>query len=149
MSESNGTISSGPVMSNPKPFLVSAFLDWIISNNCTPYISVICDMPNVVVPQDYIVDGFITLNISGNAVRNFALKDDTISFWAGFDGLDNHIIVPVEAICNIYAKENGEGMMFAVKPPEKTELDSEPVSASIASETEPRPSGPPKLSVVK
>ena len=50
------------------------------------------------------------------AVHNLTLGDDQIIFNARFGGKPTDIFVPTGAVLAIYAKENGQGMMFTEEP---------------------------------
>ncbi|MBQ0731812.1 MAG: ClpXP protease specificity-enhancing factor [Oleispira antarctica] len=137
-------------MTPSRPYLMRALNEWILENDCTPYVLVDAGMPGVQVPEDYIDNGQIVLNISMSAVKSLLIDDDGLSFNARFGGVPIDLYVPMVAILAIYAKENGQGMVFGSeagapdpnKPPEppeptKPKRDEKPVK--------PRPS----LKVVK
>lgn len=99
-------------MTSNKPYLVRAFYDWIVDNNCTPYIVVNALEDGVEVPQDYVTDGQIVLNLSPVSVKSLSITLESISFNARFAGVPMSVMVPIPAIMGIYAKENGQGMIF-------------------------------------
>ncbi|MFT4766614.1 MAG: stringent starvation protein B, partial [Oleispira sp.] len=111
----------------------------ILENDCTPYVLVDAGMPGVQVPEDYVDNGQIVLNISMSAVKSLLIDDDGLSFNARFGGVPIDLYVPMVAILAIYAKENGQGMVFGSeagapdpnKPPEPTKpkRDEKPVKA--------------------
>ncbi len=103
-------------MTSSKPYFVRALYDWIVDNNCTPYLLVDATRTGVVVPQDYVKDGSIVLNIAPGAVVEFNMLDDAVSFNARFSGQPMDVWVPMGAVLGIYAKENGQGMMFDPEP---------------------------------
>ena len=47
-----------------RPYLLRALYDWIVDSGETPNILVDAEMYGVVVPQEYVQDGQIVLNIS-------------------------------------------------------------------------------------
>ncbi|MFQ3170417.1 MAG: stringent starvation protein B [Oleispira sp.] len=134
-------------MTPSRPYLMRALNEWILENDCTPYVLVDAGMPGVQVPEDYVDNGQIVLNISMSAVKSLLIDDDGLSFNARFGGVPIDLYVPMVAILAIYAKETGQGMVFGSeagapdpnKPPEpaKPKRDEKPVK--------PRPS----LKVVK
>jgi len=67
---------------------------------------------NVDVPGKFIDNGRIILNISYDATHNLVLGDDAISFNARFSGTATDVNVPIGSVLAIYARENGQGMMF-------------------------------------
>ena len=99
-------------MTSSRPYLLRAIYEWILDNDCTPHILVNALHPEAQVPQDYVKDGQIVLNIAPGAVQNLSLVNDAVSFSARFQGVPNQVFVSIDAILGIYAKENGKGMMF-------------------------------------
>jgi stringent starvation protein B len=123
-------------MTPSRPYLMRALNEWILENDCTPYVLVDAGMPGVQVPEDYIDNGQIVLNISMSAVKSLLIDDDGLSFNARFGGVPIDLYVPMVAILAIYAKENGQGMVFgneagAPDPnkPTKTKREEKPVKA--------------------
>lgn len=100
-------------MTSTRPYLIRAFYDWIVDNDCTPYIVINSSMVDVDVPQEYVEEGQIVLNIAISAVNGLILGDHAIEFQARFGGKIRRIYAPVLSIVAIYAKENGRGMVFA------------------------------------
>jgi stringent starvation protein B len=125
------------IMTPSRPYLMRALNEWILENDCTPYVLVDAGMPGVQVPEDYVDNGQIVLNISMSAVKSLLIDDDGLSFNARFGGVPIDLYVPMVAILAIYAKENGQGMVFGSeagapdpnKPPgsTKTKRDDKPV----------------------
>jgi stringent starvation protein B len=89
-----------------------ALNEWILENDCTPYVLVDAGLPGVQVPEDYVNNGQIVLNISTSAVKSLLIDDEGLSFNARFGGVPIDLYVPMVAILAIYAKENGQGMVF-------------------------------------
>ena len=65
------------------------------------------------VPAEHVQDGKIVLNIAPMAVNGLTLGDDEITFSARFSGKSQSIHAPTQAVLAIYARENGQGMMFS------------------------------------
>lgn len=99
-------------MTTHRPYLVRALNEWILDNNCTPYILVNAFEKGVQVPQNYVKDGQIVLNISPVAVQGLVISNQGIEFNGRFGGIPTHVYVPTAAVLGIYAKENGQGMIF-------------------------------------
>jgi len=99
-------------MKSSKPYLINALYEWIVDNDCTPHILVKADHKGVVVPTEFVKDGQIVFNISMNAVSKLVLDKKLISFDGRFKGVQQSVHVPIGAVMGIYARENGEGMMF-------------------------------------
>src|SRR5690349_4333850 len=111
-----------------RPYLIRALYDWCTDNGLTPYVAVQVD-DTVQVPREYVKNGEIVLNISFDATSSLKLGNDFIEFKARFAGTAREIMVPVNRVIAIYARENGQGMAFPV-----------PVPGAPASEEPPRPS---------
>ena len=79
------------------------------------------------VPVEYVKDGQIVLNLSAGATGNLQLTNDFIQFNARFKGVARELYIPMGAALAIYARENGDGVMFE---PEEIydELNREPTS---------------------
>jgi len=99
-------------MTPSRPYLIRALYEWILENECTPYIMVNAFEDGVEVPQEHVKDGQIILNISPNAVQNLSIRNEAIDFDGRFGGIPKKVYVPVGAVTVIYAKENGQGMVF-------------------------------------
>ncbi len=95
-----------------KPYLIRAIYDWILDNNLTPHLLVDADNDQAVLPEDFIEDGRIVLNIRPEAIDALSLGNEEIQFNARFKGQPMRVIVPVTAVLAIYARENGKGMVF-------------------------------------
>lgn len=114
-----------PAMTSNRPYLLRAFYEWITANRCTPYLLVDTHMPGVLVPQQHInKDDQLVLNIAQSAVAGLDMGNYIIRFNARFGGIPTDIEVPVGAVVGIYARENGQGMVFEAEetpePPEPT-----------------------------
>lgn len=126
-------------MTSLKPYLIRSIYEWIIDNQLTPHLLVNAADGNAVVPEQFVEDGKIVLNIRPEAVQSLSLGNDIIEFNARFSGKGMHIVVPVADVLAIYAKENGKGMIFDPED-DKSNNDSSP---------EKKPSGRPNLRVIK
>ena len=100
-------------MSSNKPYLLRALNEWILDNGQTPHIIVDINAQNLQVPQEAIQDGKLVLNIAPQATRQLEMGNDAISFEARFSARSFEIFLPIDAVMAIYARENGQGMMFA------------------------------------
>jgi len=140
-------------MSPNRPYLLRAFFDWIVDNDCTPHIIVDAHHPMVAVPQEFVKDGQIVLNIAPRAVTNLSLDGDDVQFSARFNGMPVDIYVPIAGVLGIYAQENGQGMVFdkedSPEPPPSAPPPSAPkmVRSSDAKDKSIKPK--PSLRVVK
>lgn len=100
-------------LTSRRPYLIRALYDWVLDNDLTPHLLVAADAPGVDVPRQFVTDdGKITVNVSPSAVRALALDNDIIRFSARFSGSNYNVVVPPGAVLALYARENGEGMLF-------------------------------------
>ncbi|MEY2840617.1 MAG: hypothetical protein RJB60_2916 [Pseudomonadota bacterium] len=99
-----------------RPYLIRALHDWCTDNGFTPYLAVYVD-PTVQVPQEYVKNNEIVLNVSFDATSQLQLGNEFIEFKARFGGVARDISVPVDHVIAIYARENGQGMAFPVPTP--------------------------------
>lgn len=95
-----------------RPYLLRAHYDWLMDNELTPHLVVDATVVGTQVPQQYVKDGQIVLNIASTAVGNLELGNDWIEFHARFGGIPHHVWVPLAAVIAIYARENGAGIAF-------------------------------------
>lgn len=140
-------------MTSSRPHLIRAIYDWLLENDLTPYALVDARWPGVDVPAHVVKDGQVVLNLAPRAVAQLDLGRERIAFLARFNGVSTAVSVPVGAVLALYARENGQGMMF---PPEASSAAAE--AGSVAStEASGAPDGPapsggkprPALRVVK
>ena len=99
-------------MTSSVPYLLRAIHEWIMDNDCTPYLIIDANVAETQVPQAYVKDGQIVLNISPMAIRDLLIDDNFVVFSGRFGGVSHHISAPMQAVMGIVAKENGEGMWF-------------------------------------
>jgi stringent starvation protein B len=105
-------ISSATTTStSTRPYLIRALHEWCVDNGFTPLITVYVDA-NTQVPKEHVKDKEIVLNLSFDATSGLKLGNDYIEFKARFSGVARDIIVPVDRVMAIYARENSQGMAF-------------------------------------
>ncbi len=126
-------------MTPSKPYLLRALYEWILDNDLTPHVIADADASDVDVPPQAIQEGRVVLNISPTATRNLTMENDSLQFQARFGGVSREVWLPMSAILAIYARENGQGMMFA---------DGEEAPPPDDDGPKKRPDGP-KLRVIK
>lgn len=126
-----------------RPYLLRAYYDWLVDNDFTPYLVVDATYSGVNVPVEYVKDGQIVLNLSANATGNFLLNNEAIQFSARFQGVPRDIYIPMGAALAIYARENGDGVMFepeAIYDELNTPtIDEQPLSFAEAVDQKPQP----------
>jgi stringent starvation protein B len=132
-------------MTPSRPYIMRALYEWIADNECTPYMLVDAAVKDVLVPRQFVKEGQIVLNISAGAVVDLEISNDAVSFNGRFGGVATDIYVPVSAVIGIYARENGQGMVF--------DAEDNPDDGGGAPDDTPtkpgRPEGRPSLKVVK
>ena len=141
-------------MNSSRPYLIRALYEWIVENDCTPHLLVDADYPGARVPPGYAKDGQVVLNVSPSAVRHLHMDNDAVSFEGRFGGVPQSLFIPAAAVLAVYARENGQGMVFDLEP---SSVDDDADAAADAGDDDqgpppsepPRPSGRPRLKVVK
>jgi stringent starvation protein B len=116
-----------------RPYLVRALYEWCTDNGLTPYVAVMVD-ETVQVPREFVQDGEIVLNVSFEATSSLKLGNEFIEFKARFGGKPREIMVPMNRVMAIYARENGQGMAFPVNRAERV---GKPSDVSVSSLEEP------------
>ena len=94
-----------------RPYLIRALHDWCTDNGFTPYVAVFVDS-HVQVPTEYVKNNEIVLNVGFEATSALKLGNEAIEFKARFGGASREIVVPVDHVIAIYARETGQGMAF-------------------------------------
>jgi stringent starvation protein B len=100
-------------MLSRRPYLLRAMHEWISDNLQTPHIVVDATLNGVSVPQQFVQNGKIILNVSHSATNGLALGNDLVSFRARFGGVTYDVSIPITAVLGIYARETGQGMIFS------------------------------------
>ncbi|GAB1233288.1 ClpXP protease specificity-enhancing factor [Ferrigenium sp. UT5] len=131
-------MTTGPAT---KPYLIRAIYEWCTDSGFTPYLAVQVD-DYTQVPKAYVKEGRIVLNIGADAVKNLHLGNEDITCSGRFGGVAHQIIVPVAAVVGIFAKENGQGLVFQASQTVLPTVDGADGPLS------PTP-GKPKLTIVK
>ena len=98
-----------------KPYLIRAIYEWCSDSGFTPYLSIKVDAQTRV-PEEFVKNGEIILNVSHDAAHHLTLGDDLIQFSARFNGISREVSIPVRAVQGIFAKETSKGILF---PPEE------------------------------
>jgi len=131
-----------------RPYLVRALHQWCTDNGYTPYVAVSVDQ-TVQVPRDYVNNGEIVLNVSFDATSGLELSNEFIEFKARFGGVAREIVVPMDRVLAIYARENGQGMAFPA--PSASDIDhAKQTAQSDESPTPPSPASTrPQLKRIK
>ncbi|GGP78361.1 ClpXP protease specificity-enhancing factor [Shewanella ulleungensis] len=127
-----------PITPN-RPYLLRAYYEWLMDNHLTPHVVVDAFVKGTQVPQQFVKDGQIVLNIATGAVANLHMTNDAVEFNARFGGVPQNVFLPMASIVAIYARENGAGTVFDMEDAymiedEHDELSSVPSSVKSAEE---------------
>lgn len=96
-----------------RPYLLRAMHEWMSDSGLTPHIIVDASVDGVEVPERHVEDGKIVLNVSFAATDHLELGNEFVRFSARFSGASHTVFVPVAAVLGIYARETGQGLIFA------------------------------------
>ena len=156
-------------MTPSRPYIMRALYEWIVDNDCTPYLLVDARRPGVEVPvrqgetRPWKVGGLsratahlVSTSNGGPAyggtpddasVIELLIGNEWISFNGRFGGTPTDILLPVSAVIGIYARENGQGMVFEAEDPSPEPPDNPPGDGGGPSSS--KPEGRPALKIVK
>lgn len=123
--------SSDQDQPSTRPYLIRALHEWCSDNGFSPYLAVHVD-GSVQVPMEFVKEGEIVLNVGVDATNGLRLGNDFIEFKARFGGVAREIVVPVDHVVAIYARENGQGMAFPAPSPSVLAAVSRPLEAPQA-----------------
>ncbi len=104
-------------MTPRRPYLVRAIYQWVLDNGFTPHVLVNAGIEGVQVPPEYVRDGQIVLNLAPSAVKDLYIGDDRVELSARFGGVARPVTFPMAAVLALYARENGQGMVFPDEGP--------------------------------
>ena len=128
--------------SSTRPYLIRALHDWCTDNGFTPYIAVFVDEA-VRVPKEYVKNNEIVLNVGFEATSALKLGNETIEFKARFGGTSREIVVPIDHVIAIYARENGQGMAFPMPTDAAgSDADGSKPDSAVTPSRGPRLAGP-------
>ena len=137
-----------------KPYMIRAMHEWCVDNGLTPHLLVAVDVQTRV-PMAYVKDGEIVLNLNYSATKDLLIGNEAITFSARFGGKASDLYVPLHAVRGIFARENGQGMVFQPETEEtRHEVGKAKVTASVTESPDQPPDKPtaakkPSLKLVK
>ncbi len=117
-------------MISTKPYLIRGIREWALDNGLTPQILVDAHAEGVDVPAAYVKDGRITLNIDDKAISDAEFGNEWLLFGTRFQGHHVGVEIPVTAVVAVFARENGQGVVFK---------DDDPTTPNAPQEGQPRP----------
>ena len=138
---SSPPIAPATAGTSTRPYLIRALHDWCTDNGFTPYVAVFVDA-TVQVPNEYVKNNEIVLNVGFEATSSLKLGNEAIEFKARFGGSSREIVVPIDHVIAIYARENGQGMAFPMpadgQKPVSGETDAAATAAGVSAMRGPR-----------
>lgn len=117
-------------MISQKPFLIRALYEWCTENDLTPHLMTFVDK-NTIVPQMFVKNNQIVLNIAYSATKDLVISNEWITFQATFSGSAQDIAIPVANVLGIFGKENAQGMQFELENYTPTSPDNNPPSGGL------------------
>lgn len=119
-----------------RPYLARAIYEWICDNNLTPYLLVDATKPYTDVPQQFVQEGQIVLNIVPHAVHMLNISNESVTFSARFGGVSKDIYVPMNAVLGLYARENGQGLFFDPDEYANVQIDEDALKSNSSESSE-------------
>jgi len=116
-----------------RPYLLRAYYDWLMDNQLTPHVVVDAYVPGTQVPQQYVKDGQIVLNITESAVGNLQITNEFIEFSTRFGGVPQQVLLPMAAIVASRRKTNWAGTAFDLEESYQID-DAEETGLSVVKE---------------
>ncbi|MEC8123485.1 MAG: ClpXP protease specificity-enhancing factor [Pseudomonadota bacterium] len=132
-----------------RPYLARAIYEWICDNNLTPYLLVDATQPYTDVPQQFVQDGQIVLNLAPHSVHMLNMSNDAITFSARFSGASKDLYIPMNALLGLYARENGQGLFFDPDEYANVQIEEDALKSNKSDETEITTDAPKKKSSLR
>lgn len=101
-------------MMSQKPYLIRALYEWCMDNNFTPHLMNFVD-ESTIVPQKFVQENKIVLNIAPHSVKDLIIGNSWITFKATFSGVIQDVCIPISNVLAIFSQENGQGMQFKLE----------------------------------
>jgi len=137
-------------MKSFKKHIFNATYEWLIENGKRPYIIIDFTNEQVIAPAGYDRDGYLVLNLSPNAIGDFLVNDDGISFKGAFNGKRQAVSLPWDAVVRLYADGTGEGLSDMAADEWRNQMDMWSIQCPRDESTNVKPTeNKPKLSIVK
>ncbi len=110
ISDSSGGKDQAP-SGTTKPYLMRAIYEWALDNGLTPHVLISTDNADVI-PGRYVKENRFVLNIHPRSVSGLDISNELLWCSARFSGKPLEIAAPISAVLAIYARENGQGIVF-------------------------------------
>ena len=135
-------MSSVKKLTSSRPYFLRALNEWMVDNDLSPHIVIDSTAPGVGLPEEHLSNDAVVFNISPESVKSLRITNKLLTCNASFSGQALDIMIPVNAILQIFAKENGVGMGFDKNPiltvplvDEEMEIQHEPEEPEPQKET--------------
>jgi stringent starvation protein B len=130
--------------------MIRALYEWCVDNGYTPHVLVAVDA-DTLVPEGFVKNGEIVLNINYSATKDLLIGNDAITFSARFNGVSSNLYIPMNAVRAIFARENGQGVSFDVEPaqPGRSQHEHPAENGSDGGDPSPSSGKKPSLRLVK
>ncbi|MBJ9954855.1 MULTISPECIES: ClpXP protease specificity-enhancing factor [Acinetobacter] len=132
-----------------RPYLARAIYEWICDNNLTPYLLVDATQPYTDVPQQFVQDGQIVLNLAPHSVHMLNMSNDAITFSARFSGASKDLYIPMNAVLGLYARENGQGLFFDPEEYANVQIEEDALKSNKSEQPETTSDAPKKKSSLR
>ncbi len=133
-------MSSVKKLSSSRPYLLRALYEWINDNGLSPHIVIDTNARGVGLPKEHLNKNAVVFNISPESVKSLRITNKVLTCNASFSGVAVDVIVPINAVLQVFAKENGMGMGFVehidMTAPlfdEEIEVEHQPLTALSSS----------------
>ena len=114
-----------------KPYLIRAIYEWCCDNGYTPHL-VVKAGGRARLPMAYVRNGEIVLNVSPTATNGLQMGNDVIEFQARFNGVPEYVVVPVDNVLAIFARETGFVVPFNIGPAAGADADASDAGSATA-----------------
>ena len=114
-----------------KPYLIRAIYEWCCDNGYTPHL-VVKAGGRARLPMAYVRNGEIVLNVSPTATNGLQMGNDVIEFQARFNGVPEYVVVPVDNVLAIFARETGFVVPFNIGPAAGADADASDAGSASA-----------------
>jgi len=134
------------------PYVFNGMYEWMLDQGLIPEIVINTQIPGVSIP-DYLYDEpFLILNIDPNAIRDFVIDDDGVSFSTKFTQVSHNVFFPLKSVVGMQSR----GGLYQLSMPPVIEDPKEKPSVDIPtkpkdnkSESKKKTTLPPYMKVIK
>lgn len=139
-------MSSVKKLSSSRAYFIRALNEWMVDNELSPHIVIDSNAPGVGLPEEHLNKDAVVFNISPESVKSLRITNKLLTCNASFSGHAVDIMIPINAVLQVFAKENGAGMGFDKNPIITVPLVDEEIEINTPPET---PALPQKETTLK